>query len=269
MTSGRLRIFLTGRLCLETPTGVFDERAFPGRQARICFARLALEHGRPLTREQLANDLWPGALAAAWEPAIRAIVSKLRTLLERAGVAGATISNSAGAYRLDLPVGTWIDTEAAPEAIHRAEAALASADLADACGWALVARAIAARPFLPGCEGDWADRQRALLEQTLLRALACLAEVWLAHGDASLAARDAEEAIGRDPYREASHRLLIRAHLAAGDRGAASAAYQRCRRILREELGVEPSPETAALLAAVRLKPAAARASATRHRDAN
>ena len=47
-----------------------------------------------------------------------------------------------------------------------------------------------------------------------------------------------------DPYDEASHRSLISAHLAAGDRGGALMAYEHCRRLLLDELGVRPSPTT-------------------------
>jgi DNA-binding SARP family transcriptional activator len=85
-----------------------------------------------------------------------------------------------------------------------------------------------------------------------LRSLECLAEVWIAQGDAALAARDAAEAIEIDPYRESAHRLLIRAHLAAGDRGAAARALEACRRVLEEELGVTPGADTLDLVGPVR-----------------
>lgn len=138
------------------------------------------------------------------------------------------------------------------DAIHRAEAALEHGAVDESCGWALAARAIAARPLLPGIDGPWLDPERARLADILLRALSCLAEIWIERGDAALGARDAEEAIRLDPFRETSHRLLIRALLAAGNRGAAARAFERCRQSLRDELGVDPSVETAALVAGLR-----------------
>jgi len=43
----------------------------------------------------------------------------------------------------------------------------------------------------------------------------------------------------------------MRLHLRAGDRGEALRVYERCRRLLAEELDTEPSPETEALRADV------------------
>lgn len=50
-----------------------------------------------------------------------------------------------------------------------------------------------------------------------------------------------------DPLREAGYQRLMRAQAAAGHRAEALRAYQACRRVLSEELGVDPSPETEAL----------------------
>jgi len=102
---------------------------------------------------------------------------------------------------------------------------------------------------LPGEEGDWLDDLRLRLVDVRLRALECLGDIWLAQGDARLAAHDAAEAIALDPYRESSHRLLIRAHLASGERAAAVRAYEACRVLFQSELGVQPAPETTALVA--------------------
>ncbi len=54
-----------------------------------------------------------------------------------------------------------------------------------------------------------------------------------------------------EPFRESGYRRLMRLHLRAGDRGEALRVYERCRRLLAEELDTEPSPETEALRADV------------------
>ena len=58
------------------------------------------------------------------------------------------------------------------------------------------------------------------------------------------AVRYAEYLVEMNPFRESSHRALMRAHAAAGDRAEAIRAYETCRRRLVEELGVGPSAET-------------------------
>jgi DNA-binding SARP family transcriptional activator len=157
-----------------------------------------------------------------------------------------SISQAFGCYQLQLPADAWIDIEAANDAAHRAERALTDGSVADAAGWALVANAIARRGFLPGSTGRWADAQRMRLAELRLRALAVRGEAHLRQGQASQAAADAVTAIEIDPFREPAHRLLMRARLAEGDRAEALRAYERCRRLLAEELGSDPDAETQA-----------------------
>jgi 8-oxo-dGTP pyrophosphatase MutT (NUDIX family) len=66
----------------------------------------------------------------------------------------------------------------------------------------------------------------------------------LRSGDASEAAKWAQEAIALEPFRESGYRRLMHAHAAAGNRAEALQTYERCRRLLAEELGAYPSPET-------------------------
>jgi DNA-binding SARP family transcriptional activator len=243
-----LRVYLGGGIALVGANGVVvGERAFPGRQVRRVFVRLVAIH-EPVPLADLADDLWATDWPPAWGVALRALLSKVRTTLGRVGAADALIGRG-GAYELRLPAGAWLDTDVASGAIHRAETSLSAGDRATACGWALAARAIASRSILPSEEGEWLDDLRRRLLDVRLRAVACLGEIWLANGDARLAARDAAEAIVLDPYRETSHRLLIRAHLAAGEQAAAIRAYDACRATFRDELGVEPATETTALVA--------------------
>jgi DNA-binding SARP family transcriptional activator len=196
---------------------------------------------------ELADDLWGPDWPTSWQPSLRTLMSKLRRTLSRVGAANALTSND-GLYALALPADAWVDLDAAVEAIHLAETARSRDDLTAAAGWAMAARAISSRSLLPGEDAEWLDALRRRLADVRLRALECLAETWIAHGDVALAARDAREAIGVDPFRESAHRLLIRAHLAAGERGAAAEALFACRQVLHDELGVTPSAATLALL---------------------
>jgi DNA-binding SARP family transcriptional activator len=243
-----LRVYLAGGIALRLRDGTtLGEEAFAGRQARRLFVRLAAIH-EAVPQVELADDLWGTDWPDSWQLSLRALISKLRGTLARVGLTNAITSTDA-TYALHLPASVWLDLDGAAEAIHLAESAQADGDLKAASGWALTSRAISSRPLLPGEEADWLDGLRRRLADIRLRSLECLAEIWIEHGDHALAARDAAEAIAIDPFRESAHRLLIRAHLAAGDRGAAAEALVACQRILREELGVAPSSETLALLA--------------------
>jgi hypothetical protein len=62
----------------------------------------------------------------------------------------------------------------------------------------------------------------------------------LAGGEHELAIRNADHLVSIDPLDEGHHALLIRAHALAGDAAGARAQFDRCRHLLREELGIEP-----------------------------
>ncbi|HWE63856.1 MAG TPA: BTAD domain-containing putative transcriptional regulator [Chloroflexota bacterium] len=56
-----------------------------------------------------------------------------------------------------------------------------------------------------------------------------------------------EEALTLEPFREPCYQQLMRIHAAAGDRAAAVRAYERCRRLLADELVINPAPQTEAV----------------------
>jgi len=247
-----LRIYLSGRLTLESERGSFGPTAFPGQQGRAAFALLVGERPNPVSRADLAEALWPAAAPRAWDAALSSIVSKLRGLLGRAGLDGSeTLVSGSGCYEMRLPPGTWVDHEVATDSIHQAEAALRAADPASAYGPSAVAHHITRRPFLPGEEGRWFEARREKLGSILVRALECRAEVYLWNGEHSLAVEAARDAVALRPFREAGYRLLMRAHAAAGNGAEALRVFERCRALIAEELGAGPSPETRAVHAEV------------------
>jgi DNA-binding SARP family transcriptional activator len=232
-----VRVYLTGPLCLEAGERLLGESALPGPQARHLLGFLAAEHARPLSRDELAAELWPDQLPAAWENSLKALISKIRAALSRAGF---------GAYQFRLPPGGWVDVDAAALAVHLAEAALAAGDPGLAAREAFVARLITARPFLPGVAGAWADGWRRRLHEQRIRAVETMASADLQRGQLATAIQGAELVLGLDELRESSWRILMRAHAAAGNTGTALRCYERCRQALDEQLGAVPSPSTRA-----------------------
>ncbi len=240
----QLKIFLAGRVRVETDGSAIAEGRFPGRQGRLLFAYLVAEQGRPVPRDELAEALWETP-PATWEKALTVIVSKLRALLAEHGVDGATaLTGAFGCYRLALPDGTWVDVIAAVHAAQEAEAALAANDLEEAKATAALAASLVHQPFLPGEEGTWVEGKRRELADVRGLALTILADASLRLGDAPEAAKWAEQVITLEPFRETGYRRLMEAHIAAGNRAEALQVYERCRHLLAEELGAYPSPET-------------------------
>ena len=241
----QLKVFLAGRVAVETDGGVIDGELFPGRQGRLLFAYLVAEQGRPVPRDELAEALWGEAPPATWGKALTVIVSKLRGLLAERGIDGANaLTGAFGCYRLVLPEGTWVDVIVAANAVREAEEALAAGDLDEAKAAATLAASLVRQPFLAGEDGAWVDEKRRELADVRGRALSILADASLRSGDAREAAMWAEQMIVLEPFRETGYRRLMEAHVAAGNRAEALRVYERCRRLLADELGAYPSPET-------------------------
>ncbi|HEY8582538.1 MAG TPA: AAA family ATPase, partial [Capillimicrobium sp.] len=94
--------------------------------------------------------------------------------------------------------------------------------------------------FLPGVGGSWVDRRRDELRGLEADALEVHVEGRLrGGGDAEPAARALIELA---PYRESGHRARMEALARRGNVAEALLAYEDVRRLLREELGIDPSP---------------------------
>jgi peptide/nickel transport system substrate-binding protein len=247
-----LRVFLTGRVAAEANGRVVDERRLPGRQGRLLFVYLVAARSRPVPRDELADAIWGESPPATWEKALAVIVSKLRGLLADDEV---VLTHAFGCYRLDLPDGAWVDINAAAEAADQAERALEAGEVEEGRAAAELAASLLERPFLPGEDGVWVVQKRRELAEIHVRAVSALAESCLSSGDPAEAAKWAEKAVALAPFRERGYRLLMEAHVAAGDRAEALRVYERCRRLLADELGTYPSPETESMYRALLAAP--------------
>lgn len=243
------RIYLTGRLSLEHGTALVAEQHLAGRQGRLAFAFLVSERYRPIGRDELMRVLWSDAPPRGVDVALSAVLSKLRAVLKKAlfspGDAG--IDVRLGRVLLRLPASTWVDIEAAVDAIDEAEGAWRGSDAVRAWSAANVAISIARRAFLTDEEAPWIEARRARLRATLIRGLHCLSDVSAANGEMALAVQYAAELVELEPYRETAYQQLMRLHARSGNRAEALRVFGRCRELLREELGASPSPSTEAL----------------------
>jgi DNA-binding SARP family transcriptional activator len=228
-----------GRLVVEL-AGQRREGLLPGRQGRLLLVYLVLKRTRDVSADELVEVLWQGGAPPGAEATLRTLVSKLRRAL------GTKTLGRGGGYRLSLPADVKVDLEAALDAIHRAETAIAAGDWRRAWGPSQVALFTARRGFLPDEEAPWIVQQRQELAEMELRALECYAAACLGIGGIELPAaeRTARRLIEREPYRESGHRILMRALAAGGNVADALRAYDRLASLLRDELGVDPGPQT-------------------------
>ncbi|HVW46191.1 MAG TPA: BTAD domain-containing putative transcriptional regulator [Solirubrobacterales bacterium] len=234
----KTRIQICGRLAVQLAGKELGPK-LPGGQARVLFTYLTVGRARATRREELIEALWPYRPPTAADGALSALLSRLRSAL------GSGVIDGRGELRLRLPDGAWVDLEAAEEAIHRAETAVAQGDWARGWGPSLIALFTARRGFLPGQDLPWADEYRRRLEEIRLAALEAYAAVALGVGGSELppGERVARELVAAAPYNEAGYAVLMEILAARGKLAEALRAYEQLRMRLRDDLGATPAPE--------------------------
>ena len=98
----------------------------------------------------------------------------------------------------------------------------------------------------------WLVAERERWRQRVARLLEALVTHHSRRGQYQEGLRFAQRLLALEPWREETHRQVMRLLAYSGQRGAALAQYETCRRVLAEELGVEPAAETTRLYEQIR-----------------
>jgi DNA-binding SARP family transcriptional activator/tetratricopeptide (TPR) repeat protein len=217
---------------------------------RAVLAVLLANANQTVSLERLVDELWEDAPPAQAIASLQAYVSHLRRLLEPDRTArtapGVLVSQPPG-YRMVV----------APDDLDAAHFERLAADgrrlleggepdqAAD-----VLARALAVwrGPVLADFpDAAFARGERARLEELRLVALEDRIVADLGRGRHAAVVPELERLVATHPYREGLHGLRMRALYGCGRQAEALAAYRDARRVLREELGVDPTPRLEAL----------------------
>jgi DNA-binding SARP family transcriptional activator len=251
----RLSVLLLGPL--QVTVDGQPVSGFETEKARALLAYLAVEADRPHRRDFLAELLWPERLPGAAQANLRHTLAGLRRLIcdpaispDAACEAAPPVLlvtrtmiqlNRAGDVHTDIAAFMAllkIPKPSAPPSLAALEEAaglyrgafledISVADSPDFENWLLITRGQMGR----------------LAQEALLR----LAAEGEQSGDYERALRFARRGLQIEPWSEAAQRQVMRLLACTGQRNAALAQYELCRRTLAEELGLEPEPETVAL----------------------
>jgi predicted ATPase/DNA-binding SARP family transcriptional activator len=221
-------------------------------------AGLLVQEGRPVSVDRLAEALWRGRPPGNPVNTLQTKVSQLRRALEEAEPGGRDLVVyqppgyllRAGHDAVDAQRFRDLVTLAHETEDPQARAAL----LVEALGlW----RGPALADF---GEEEFAQATIARLDEQRLTALELHAEARLELGQHRLLADELGELVARNPLRERLRAAYMRALYGAGRQSEALATYGDLRDDLARELGLDPSPELAALqLAILKQDPALAR----------
>ncbi|MGQ4413698.1 BTAD domain-containing putative transcriptional regulator [Streptomyces sp. SAS_269] len=206
-------------------------------QQRALLAALLLREGRTATAAELIDALWSTEPPSQALAAVRTYASRLRKVLGP----GVLVSESGGYAVRGLGEGA-LDLAVAQELATEADKARGTGDLRharEALGRAL---ALWDGEPLAGVPGPYAEAQRVRLEEWRLQLLESRLDMDLEQGCHAEAVSELTALTAAHPLRERLRELLMLALYRSGRQAEALAVYADTRRLLDEELGVEPRP---------------------------
>jgi DNA-binding SARP family transcriptional activator/predicted ATPase len=224
---------------------------FKSNKVRALLAYLAMEAHQPHPREVLAGLLWPDWPDRDALGNLRYALSNLRRVIgDRTAeppfllITRDTLQfNTASDHSLDVRAFTEL-TEPALSA-PKGSAKVSGLEEATALyrggfmeGFSLPDAA----PF-----EEWALLTRERLARQMSSTLQRLSDAHETRQEYEKAQSYARRQLELDPWDEAAHQRLMRNLALGGKRSAALAQYEACRRLLADELDVEPAPETTRL----------------------
>ncbi len=226
---------------------------FQSDQTRALLAYLAVEADRPHRREALTGLLWPDEPEQTARHNLRQALFSLRQTIGDPAAHPPYLHITRNEIQFNRASEFTLDV--ASFNAHLAAASSHTHSRLDACAVCaprlqhavdLYRGKFLQEFFLKDSAAfeEWALAQREALHQRALDALTDLATYYEQHGDLGATRRSAVRQLELDPWREQAHRQMMRVLALEGQLGAAIAQYETCRRVLVEELGVEPSSET-------------------------
>ncbi|MCJ7512405.1 MAG: tetratricopeptide repeat protein [Anaerolineales bacterium] len=233
---------------------------FAFQKARALLYFLLKESHQPHAREALVGLLWPDMPEATARTNLRQALANLREAIGDEQAQPPFLSIRRDSLQFNEVSDHWTDVgeftrllDACKGHVHR------HPDRCRACARRQEqAIHLYRRDFLAGFhlkEADpfeeWAAIQRERLHRRMAGALVRQANFYEATGELEHALSMLGRQLDLDPWMEEAHRERMRLLATVGRRSEALAQYEACRRVLSEELGVAPAPETVRLQAQI------------------
>ena len=238
-----IEVQLLGRFLVRRAGEEVPATSFGGRLVRVLIRLLVSRRGNFVSRDVLAEAIWPERMPADPSTNLRVLVQRARAALGDPHL----IVTGPGGYSFAVGAGCEVDTEILLARVKTGQEHLAAGQAGAALREFRSAVDLWADPLAEDAYEDWAQEIRGGLGRVYLQALESGAEAALAVRDPGEAVALAERAVTREPLREAAVALLARALAASGDQVGALRAIDLLRRRLAEEVGLLPSAEVLAL----------------------
>ncbi|MHB9004660.1 MAG: AfsR/SARP family transcriptional regulator, partial [Coriobacteriia bacterium] len=242
-----LHVRMFGGLDVRIGSRTISKREWRKRRARLMLAMLVLEQGNELARDKISEYLWPEVevekatnnFYVAWSAMKNAIMpgadkmTKLPYFESSHGLCRAVMTN------IESDVTEFSDLITGVRRAHQ------SSDIGTLQQTCQRLAEVYKGELLPGdLYDDWFAAARDKYRREFGDAMRTGATTLLDAGRPEECVTLLRKGVEADPWREDLYQLLLRAHIASGQRGAAIDVYLSCRHRLAEDLGLDPSAET-------------------------
>ena len=252
-------------ICLLGPFGVrLDDKpvsAFVSDKVRALLAYLVTESDRAHRRETLAGLLWPDYPEALARNSLRTALVNLRSVIGDRETDPPFLHISRTTLQFNGDSDAWCDVTTFRRLVTPPSNPLHGEEAVQSLDEAVE---LYRGSFLEGFSladsvafEDWALISREQFQRQVLEALYRVAAFHEQRTDYEKALRFAWRQVELDPWREDAQRQLMRLLASSGQRGAALTQYETLRRLLANELGVEPAAKTRALYEHIQTAPEA------------
>jgi DNA-binding SARP family transcriptional activator/Tfp pilus assembly protein PilF len=216
-------------------------RGFRSRKALALLGYLAMQN-QPVPREHLADMFWGDQPEARGRANLSWVLNRISTLLP------GCIQADRHTVQFQRTPSYWLDLDAFAELETQDEA------VSLATAMELYRGEFLEGLYLDGCAEFeiWLVGERERWRQRVTRVLGELIAHHSQCGEYQEGLWFARRLLMLEPWRENTHRQVMRLLAHSGQRGAALAQYETCSRVLAEELGVEPAQETTRLYEQIR-----------------
>ena len=240
VADGVLEFRLFGRFVVLRDGAEVPVAGFGGRKVRALLRILVTRRGRFVPHDVLTELLWPERVPADPAANLQVLVNRARRAVGRPDL----IVTGPGGYALTAEPWLVVDVDRFQTELHRC----AGLDGREAIRAYRQALAVGdAEPLAEDRYAPWAQPYVDAVLQARQSAWERAAALALADGQAAAAVEWARAAYRAEPLREVAALTLVRALAAAGDPAAALATLASYRRLLADELGLDPSPAAAEL----------------------
>jgi DNA-binding SARP family transcriptional activator len=239
-----VRVYTLGAFRVVVGGETVAEQAWRRRAARQLFKVLLTRPGRRMTRDEVIDLFWPESDPEAAASNLRATLYAMRHALETGKLDHPleVVFGDRSSIWLGPDVDLWMDAVAFERKVTEAWRSPTPLPLLEE------ASAMYAGDYLPDdLYEDWATDRREALKRTWIELQFGLAQALEARSDLNAALQPLERLLRADPCDERAAQELMKLLTRHGRRAEAMRVFQRLSQSLREDLGVEPSADTAEL----------------------